>query len=146
MIDEELEPGQADATSEAGANDATGGPEQPETTPQTETTAEPPGETEGGATEEPQSMAEALEDEGLRAEYDQTFRSLHRGQLLQGTVVHVDADRVFVDLGGKTEGVVPLGELSAEPLDTAEGYLEVGDEISVVVLQPDSADGNPVLS
>ncbi|MEP0767135.1 MAG: 30S ribosomal protein S1 [Fimbriimonadia bacterium] len=134
MIDEELEPGIPTATP---------GDDMP-----TVAESSQPEPTVGisNGEEEPASMEEALQDDTLRREYDQSFRRLSRGQLLRGTVVHVEPDRVFVDMGGKTEGIIPLAELSAEPLTTAEGVVNLGDEISVVVLNPEGADGNPVLS
>ncbi|GMV35575.1 MAG: hypothetical protein AMXMBFR61_00830 [Fimbriimonadales bacterium] len=134
MIDEELEPGIPTDTPGDDIPTAAGA-SQPEPS-----TAVSRGE------EEPASMEEALQDDTLRQEYDQSFRRLSKGQLVRGIVVHVEPERVFVDMGGKTEGIIPLAELSAEPIPTAEGVVKPGDEISVVVLNTEGSDGNPVLS
>jgi len=74
-------------------------------------------------------------------------RLLNKGDRIVATVIQVEKDRVFVDLGTKSEGVVPLNELSEQNLDTAVGAVNVGDKINVVVIQPEGrGDGNPVVS
>ena len=75
-----------------------------------------------------------------------TFKKLAKGDRVEATVIQVDKDRVFVDLGTKSEGIVPLSELSDDNLETAKGHLSVGDKINVVVLKPESGDGNPIVS
>jgi 4-hydroxy-3-methylbut-2-enyl diphosphate reductase len=74
------------------------------------------------------------------------FKRLSKGERLEATIVHVDRDKVFVDLGTKSEGVVPLSELSDDNLETAKGHFNVGDKINVVVLRPEGAEGNPIVS
>lgn len=74
------------------------------------------------------------------------FKRLSKGERIEATIVHVDQDKVFVDLGTKSEGVVPLSELSEENLETAKGHFNVGDKINVVVLRPEGAEGNPIVS
>jgi 4-hydroxy-3-methylbut-2-enyl diphosphate reductase len=74
------------------------------------------------------------------------FKRLSKGERIEATVIQVDRDKVFVDLGTKAEGIVPLGELSDQNLDTAKGLFEVGDKINVVVLRPEGAEGNPIVS
>lgn len=73
-------------------------------------------------------------------------RRLQKGDRIEATIIQVDRDRVFVNLGGKAEGIVPLGELSEEALETAEGHFNVGDKINVVVLRTEGAEGNPIVS
>lgn len=77
---------------------------------------------------------------------DGTFKKLSKGDRVEATVIQVDKDRVFVDLGTKSEGIVPLSELSEDNLETAHGHLAVGDKINVVVLKAESGDGNPIVS
>jgi 4-hydroxy-3-methylbut-2-enyl diphosphate reductase len=74
------------------------------------------------------------------------FKRLTKGERIEATIVHVDRDKVFVDLGTKSEGVVPLSELSEENLETAKGHFNVGDKINVIVLRPEGAEGNPIVS
>lgn len=76
---------------------------------------------------------------------DLGFKKLQRGDRVEATVIQVEKDRVFVDLGTKSEGIVPLHELSEENLETAEGVVSVGDKIAVIVLRTDSPEG-PIVS
>ena len=74
------------------------------------------------------------------------FKRLQKGERIEATIIQVDKDKVFVDLGTKAEGIVPLGELSDENLETAKGRFNVGDKISVIVIRPEGAEGNPIVS
>lgn len=74
------------------------------------------------------------------------FKRLTKGERLEATVVHVEKDRLFVDLGTKSEGIVPIGELSEQNLESAKDHFEVGDKINVVVIRPEGAEGNPIVS
>ena len=77
---------------------------------------------------------------------DSSFRRLQKGDRVEATIVTVEKDKVYVDLGTKAEGIVPLGELSEENLETAKGHFNVGDKISVIVIRPEGAEGNPIVS
>src|ERR671932_2503945 len=48
----------------------------------------------------------------LVPDYDATFPIINEGEVVRGTVVRVDKDEVLVDIGYKSEGVIPVGELS----------------------------------
>ncbi len=74
------------------------------------------------------------------------YKKLSRGDRIEATVIQVDRDRVFVDLGTKSEGIVPLGELSELNLESAVDHVKVGDKINVVVLRPEGGEGNPIVS
>ncbi len=77
---------------------------------------------------------------------DSSFKRLQKGDRVEATIIQVEKDKVFVDLGTKAEGIVPLGELSEENLETAKGHFNVGDKISVIVIRPEGAEGNPIVS
>ncbi|NLX89951.1 MAG: bifunctional 4-hydroxy-3-methylbut-2-enyl diphosphate reductase/30S ribosomal protein S1 [Syntrophomonadaceae bacterium] len=68
-----------------------------------------------------------------------------RGEVIKGTVVQVLDDEVMVDVGGKSEGVIPLRELSLKEVSSARDLVQVGDEIEVLVLKWDD-DGTILLS
>ncbi|MCX7800417.1 MAG: S1 RNA-binding domain-containing protein [Fimbriimonadales bacterium] len=73
-------------------------------------------------------------------------RRLSKGDTVEARVVQVEADRVFVDLGTKLEGVVPLEELARENPEEAIKKVEVGDTIKVVVMKPENASEGAVVS
>jgi 4-hydroxy-3-methylbut-2-enyl diphosphate reductase len=77
---------------------------------------------------------------------DSSYKRLQKGDRIEATVIQVDRDKVFVDLGTKAEGIVPLGELSDDNLESAKGLFNVGDKINVVVIRPEGAEGNPIVS
>jgi small subunit ribosomal protein S1 len=70
--------------------------------------------------------------------------TLEERQIVQGTVVRVDSEGVLVDVGAKSEGFIPLKELSASG-DTIEG-IAVGDRIDVYVMKVEGEEGNILLS
>lgn len=78
--------------------------------------------------------------------YEGSFKKLMKGDRVEATVIQVDKDRLFVDLGTKSEGIVPLGELSEDNIESAKDHFSIGDKISVVVLRPEGAEGNPIVS
>jgi small subunit ribosomal protein S1 len=73
------------------------------------------------------------------------YRLLRYGDVVEGEVMHVDREKILVDIGGKCEGVVPSREfqtLSPEEL----GRLRPGDRVLVFVLQPEDQAGQAILS
>ncbi len=73
-----------------------------------------------------------------------SIEPLSRGQIVQGLIVHIDEQGALVDVGTKSEGHIPAGELSA---GTETGQpLVVGDRVAVYVVRPEDEDGSPVLS
>ena len=71
---------------------------------------------------------------------------VENGSIIEGTVVGVRHDEVFVDIGYKAEGVIPLSELAYPSPQTAADIVSVGQVIEVLVLDADSADGQVKLS
>lgn len=78
--------------------------------------------------------------------FEGSFKKLSKGDRVEATVIQVEKDRVFVDLGTKSEGIVPLNELSEENIDSALDHVKVGDKIQVVVIRPEGSDSNPIVS
>ena len=88
----------------------------------------------------------AFDGEATGTSYDDVFRPLTRGELITARVIQVDEKRVFVDLGTKAEGIIPMEELGIGTIDNANDVVKVGDEISVVVLNPHGREGHPIVS
>ncbi len=94
-----------------------------------------------------ESYMNALDSgEDAESTLDSGYKRLNKGDRIEATIIQVDRDKVFVDLGTKAEGIVPLGELSEENLETAKGHFHVGDKITVIVIRPEGAEGNPIVS
>jgi len=75
----------------------------------------------------------------------QDFRSFQRGEIVDGVVVQVDKDSLLVDIGSKTEGIVPSNELRSLGQEGLS-QLKVGDTVLVYVLQPENQEGQVILS
>jgi small subunit ribosomal protein S1 len=78
--------------------------------------------------------------------YAATIVSFEEGDVVNGKVVRIDKDEVLVDIGYKSEGVIPSNELSIrKSVDSAE-EVELGEEIDALVLTKEDAEGRLILS
>ncbi|MBC8386875.1 MAG: 30S ribosomal protein S1 [Actinobacteria bacterium] len=78
--------------------------------------------------------------------YDLTMVNLNDGDVVKGKVVKIDKVEVLVDVGFKSEGVIPLSELSIRNDVKPEDVLKVDDEIMIMVIQKEDQDGRLILS
>ncbi len=85
-------------------------------------------------------------DGELIPDYDSTFPTINEGEVVHGTVVSVDKDEVLVDIGYKSEGVIPVSELSIRRSVNPEDEVNLGDEIDALVLTKEDAEGRLILS
>src|SRR2546428_12333758 len=85
----------------------------------------------------PEELVRAIED---------SLKDFKDGDLVKGTVVKVDRDEVLLDIGYKSEGVIPARELSIRnDVDPSE-IVSLGDKIEALVLQKEDKEGRLVLS
>jgi small subunit ribosomal protein S1 len=75
--------------------------------------------------------------------YEESLKVLDEGQVLNGMIVQKDKDELLVDVGGKSEGVLPFRELS---LAVDPKALKVGDTLEVMIHRIDDMDGTLFLS
>lgn len=78
--------------------------------------------------------------------YDLTMVNLNDGDVVKGRVVKIDKDEVLVDVGFKSEGVIPRSELSIRNDVKPGDVLKVDDEIMIMVIQKEDQDGRLILS
>ena len=78
--------------------------------------------------------------------YEATFPTINEGEVVHGQVVRVDKDEVLVDIGYKSEGVIPVAELSIRRSVNPEDEVKLGDEVDALVLTKEDADGRLILS
>lgn len=134
---------------------------EPTSTPEPETTPVPdpepeaqeaPASAEAEPEQEPEMLLESAEEAAALFEEEMrklgsddpgegAFKKLAKGDKVEARVIQVEKDRVFVDLGTKVEGVVPLSELSQDDIENATDHVKVGDIIKVVVIKPEGAEG-----
>jgi small subunit ribosomal protein S1 len=82
----------------------------------------------------------------LVPDYESTFPTINEGEVVHGTVVRVDKDEVLVDIGYKSEGVIPVSELSIRRSVNPADEVTIGDEVDALVLTKEDADGRLILS
>lgn len=85
---------------------------------------------------------EQLDRGALAALYEETFRNFEEGSIIEGRVIATGKDKVVVDIGYKSEGIILADQFSAEELQS----LKVGDRIQVYIEEREDAEGNLVLS
>ncbi len=93
-----------------------------------------------GVMEEAMDMAALLEQE----EHGQ-IHSIRRGEVVEGTIISINRDGVIVDIGAKSEGLIPVNEMhsmGADPLSR----VAVGEKIVAYVMQPETSEGEVLLS
>ena len=88
------------------------------------------------------SSDQQLDRAALAALYEETFKNLEEGTITEGRVVAVSKDKVVVDIGYKSEGMIPNDQFSTEELQS----IKVGDVFKVYIEECEDADGNLVLS
>jgi len=92
-----------------------------------------PPETQDNSPQDMQQLLEAMD-----------FKILRRGEVVEGSVMRVDPDGIFLDIGHKEEGFVPMGEMKSISKEEMVKLSE-GDSLIAFVMRPDSKDG-PILS
>ena len=100
------------------------------------------------ATDEIREDASASEQSFVEMEAEMAEslgKGMERGSVVTGVVIQVTDDEVMVDVGGKSEGVIPLRELSIRDVSSAKEVVREGDVIEVYVLRWDD-DGTILLS
>ena len=84
--------------------------------------------------------------EELMAAIDATIKPFSDGDLVSGTIVKIDKEEVLVDIGYKSEGVIPARELSIRnDVDPSE-IVSIGEQIECLVLQKEDKEGRLILS
>lgn len=105
-------------------------------------------------TENIENEKEVLEEGFLRnaetgkiePDYEGTIKDFSDGDIVTGTVVRVDRDEVLIDIGYKSEGVIPARELSIRYGVSPEEVVKIGETIDALVLQKEDKDGRLILS
>jgi small subunit ribosomal protein S1 len=78
--------------------------------------------------------------------YDATFRDIEEGEVVTGHVVRIDKDEVLVDIGYKSEGVIPANELSIRKAVDPHDEVHLGEEVDAIVMTKEDQDGRLIMS
>ena len=95
-------------------------------------------------TDAPVEAQDSAQDSEFAAEFEKTLVSIRPGQTVTGTIVQVTDNEVCVNIGYKSDGLIPVAELINQE-NHREAY-KVGDEIEVEVVKVNDGEGNVLLS
>ncbi len=87
--------------------------------------------------------AQTAGSESFAELFEKTSRTIKEGEVVQGTVLGIDGEHVHVDVGFKSEGLIPLWELMA---DDGSVLVEPGDRVDVLIEETEDIDGRITLS
>jgi small subunit ribosomal protein S1 len=85
------------------------------------------------------------EEEG-EVNYENTLTALKEDTIVEGIVVKVDSDEILVNIGYKSDGIIPINELSNVAFENPEDIVKVGDKTNVYIIKLEDKDGNVILS
>lgn len=73
-------------------------------------------------------------------------KDVHKGDIVEGKVVKIAENEIIIDFGGKSEGIIPLSELSVRNTTDPSEFINIGDSFRVIVIQEENDEGQPVFS
>ncbi len=94
----------------------------------------------------------AINDIGTTEDFlraiDESMPNYKNGQVVSGIVVQIGRDGILVDIGGKTEGFIPLREISSDDIKTIDpnNFAEIGKKIEAIMLKTDGETGPHIMS
>jgi small subunit ribosomal protein S1 len=106
----------------------------------------PMGTVDDEGTYHPRTVVEDDLGDSLADAYDATMVDVEDGQIVQGRIVRVDRDEVLLDIGYKSEGVIPSRELSIRNAVDPGEIVSLGEEVEALVLQKEDKEGRLLLS
>lgn len=77
---------------------------------------------------------------------EESLKSLNTDEKVHGVVVGIAPNEIYVDVGRKQAGFVPLSELSADPNAKAEDLVKIGDELDLLIMRTNDQEGTIMLS
>ncbi len=122
-----------------------------------ETTQEVAGEADAAVAEETPAEAalveenvpceaQSEEEESFESMLEKSFKTLHNGEKVTGTVTAITPTEVYVDLGTKHAGYIPMSEISDDPSVKAEDIFKIGDIVEAYTVRVNDVEGTAMLS
>jgi small subunit ribosomal protein S1 len=78
--------------------------------------------------------------------FESSLVTLSSGQVVKGKILGFNNAEVFIDLGFKSDGIIPMGEFTDDPDFKPEESLKIGDEVEVFVIRVNDVEGTVLLS
>lgn len=89
-------------------------------------------------------IKESMDD--YKEELESSFREIHEGDIIKGTIIDITEEEVTLDLKYYTQGIVRAEDLSNDPTFSILDEMKIGNEISATVIRMDDGHGNILLS
>lgn len=90
-------------------------------------------------------MEEMKEAMGISEEVE-SKRTLKKGSVVKGKVIQVEKEKAFMDVGGKTEGILEIGEVSFRNIEDMTEIIKVDDEFNVRIIDIENENGEMKVS
>lgn len=87
-----------------------------------------------------------MSDSNFEEMLEESLKSLNTDEKVHGVVVGIAPNEIYVDVGRKQAGFVPLAELSADPNAKAEDLVKIGDELDLLIMRTNDQEGTIMLS
>ncbi len=84
--------------------------------------------------------------ENFMEEIEKSMNKIYPGDIVMGTVMDVKEKEVVLNLGYKSDGIIPKEELTNDPSLSTKDLVNVGDEIEVYIIKLDDGEGNVLVS
>ncbi len=96
--------------------------------------------------EEVVNRMDDLTNEELMNSIEDSMKKIYPRDVIDGTIIDVKDDEVFVDIQYRADGIVKLDEMSEEQKENPKDHFEIGQEVEVYVIKLDDGEGNVALS
>ena len=90
--------------------------------------------------------SETVETESFEAMLEESLKNFNTNERVMGTVISIAPNEVIVDVGRKQSGFIPADELSNDPTLKPEDVVKVGDEVELLIMKTNDAEGTIMLS
>ena len=91
-------------------------------------------------------MSENQKEQSFEEMLEESLISIHRGEIIEGTVIGVNDDEVYVNIGYKSDGIIPKSEFSNYPTVKLTDLIKTGDKIRAKVLRVNDGEGQVLLT
>lgn len=91
-------------------------------------------------------MSEMQNEQSFEQMLEESWVSIHKGEIVEGTIISVNADEIYVNIGYKSDGIIPKSEFSNYPALDLTTAVTVGDTIRTKVLRVNDGEGQVLLT
>ncbi len=91
-------------------------------------------------------MSEMQNEQSFEQMLEESWVSIHKGEIVEGTIIGVNADEIYVNIGYKSDGIIPKSEYSNYPTVNLSDVVNAGDSIRAKVLRVNDGEGQVLLT